>query len=157
MPRRYVSGRAAWPPDVLADRHADAYAAKDDRPRRRPRRRHALLVKNAIIGQIDLEAHRFDAAAVEERHRVVELAVLDPGQAHQRRRPAVGCVAREILAGGAASLLKRRLQQLGPSPPSCRPPSSGGGVHSRPRRARGLRNAIAIRGQKEENSQRINL
>ena len=97
-------------PDVLADRHADAHPAKDDRPRRRPRRKHALLVKNAIIGQIDLEAHRFDAPAVEERHRVKELAVLDPGQAHQRGGPAVGRQAREILAGGAASLLKRRLQ-----------------------------------------------
>ena len=84
-------------PDVLADRHADAHAAKDDRPRRRPRREHALLVKNAIIGQIDLEAHRFDAPAVEERHRVIELAVLDPGQAHQRGGPAVGRLAREVL------------------------------------------------------------
>ncbi len=84
-------------PDVLADRHADAHPAKDDRPRRRPRRKHALLVKNAIIGQIDLEAHRFDAPAVEERHCVEELAVLDPGQAHQRGGPAVGRQAREIL------------------------------------------------------------
>ena len=84
-------------PDVLADRHANAHAAKDDRPRRRPRRKHALLVKNAIIGQIDLEAHCFDAPAVEERHRVEELAVLDPGQAHQRGWPAVGRQAREIL------------------------------------------------------------
>ena len=97
-------------PDVLADRHADPHAAKDDRPRRGPRRKHPLLVKNAVIGQIDLEAHRFDTPAVEERHCVEELAVLDPGQADQRRGPAVGRQAREILAGRAASLLKRRLQ-----------------------------------------------
>ena len=84
-------------PDVLADRHADPHAAKDDRPRRGPRRKHALLVKDAIVGQIDLEAHRFDASAVEQSHRVEELAVLDPGQAHQRRGPAVGRQAREIL------------------------------------------------------------
>ena len=47
---------------------------------------------------------------VEQRDGVVELAVLDPGQADQHRRAAVGGLARERLAGGAAGLLERRLQ-----------------------------------------------
>ena len=97
-------------PDVLADRNADAHAAKHDRPRRRARREHALLVEDAVIGQIDLEPHRLDPPAIEQRHGVIELAVLDPGQADQRRRPAVGGVARELLAGRPAGLLERRLQ-----------------------------------------------
>ena len=97
-------------PDVLADRHADAHAAKDDRPRRRAGREHPLLVEHAVIGQVDLEAHRLDPPAVEQRHGVVELAVLDPGQADQHRRPAVGGLARQLLAGRAAGLLKGRLQ-----------------------------------------------
>ena len=97
-------------PDVLADRNADPRAAEDDWPRRRPRREHALLVEDAIIGQVDLEPHRLDPPPIEERHRVVKLAVLDPGQADQGRRPAVGGVARQLLAGGAAGLLKRGLQ-----------------------------------------------
>ena len=97
-------------PDVLADRHADAHAAKDDRPRRRAGGEDALLVEHAVIGQVDLEPHRLDPPAVEERHGVVELAVLDPGQADQHRRPAVGGVARQLLASRAAGLLERGLQ-----------------------------------------------
>ena len=94
-------------PDVLADRHADPHAAKHDRSRRWSGREHPLLVEDAVIGQIDLEPDRFDPPAVEERHRVVELAVLDPGQADQRRRAAVGGVARQLIARRAAGLLKR--------------------------------------------------
>ena len=70
----------------------------------------ALLVEDAVIGQVDLEPHRLDPPAVEERHGVVELAVLDPGQADQRRRAAVGGVARQLLAGRPAGLLERGLQ-----------------------------------------------
>ena len=75
-----------------------------------PRRKHPLLVENAIVGQIDLETHRFDTAAVEQRQSVVELALLDPGQADERGRAAIGGVARQVLASRTASLLKRRLQ-----------------------------------------------
>ena len=51
------------PPDVLADRHADAHAAKRRSARARARAEHALLVEHAVIGQIDLEPHRLDAPA----------------------------------------------------------------------------------------------
>ena len=97
-------------PDVLADRNAEARAAKDDRPRRRAGREHPLLVEHAIIGQVDLEPHRLDPPAVEQRHGVIELAVLDPGQADQRRRAAVGGVTCKLLAGRPAGLLKGGLQ-----------------------------------------------
>src|SRR5208283_3965953 len=43
-------------PDVFADRHADAHATKDDRPRRPPRGEDALFVEDAVIRQIDFEA-----------------------------------------------------------------------------------------------------
>ena len=73
-------------PDVLADRQPQAHAAEIHRPRHRPRREHALLVEHAVVRQIDLEAQRRDRAAVEQRHRVVELAVIEPGRADQQRR-----------------------------------------------------------------------
>ncbi len=97
-------------PDVFADRHADAHAAKHDRPRRGTRLEHPLFVEHAVIGQIDLEAHRLDPPAVEQRRGVVQRAVLDPRQSDEHGRPAVGGLAREALAGGAAGLLERRLE-----------------------------------------------
>ena len=51
------------PPDVLADRNPDPDAAKHDRPRRRPGRKHPLLVEDAVVGQIDLEPDRLDPPA----------------------------------------------------------------------------------------------
>ena len=86
------------------------HAAEHDRPRRRAGDEDALLVEHAVIGQVDLEPHRFDPAAVEERDGVVQMAVLDPGQADQHRRAAVRGLARERLAGRAAGLLEGRLQ-----------------------------------------------
>ena len=82
----------------------------DDRPRRRAGAEHPLLVEHAVIRQIDLEPHRLDAPAVEQRDGVVERAVLDPRQADQHRRAAVGGLARQRLAGGAARLLEGGLQ-----------------------------------------------
>ena len=59
---------------------------------------------------MDLEANGGDAAFVEQRAGVIELAVLDPGRADQHRRAAVGGFAREFLDRRAAGRLKRRLQ-----------------------------------------------
>ncbi len=72
--------------------------------------KHALFVEDAVIRQVGLEAHGLDAAVVEQRIGVVGRAVLDEGQADEQRRAAVGGVARDILAGGAAGLEKGRLQ-----------------------------------------------
>ena len=75
-----------------------------------PRAKHALLVEHAVVRQVDLEPHRFDPSAGEQRRGVVERAVLDPRQADQHRRAAVGGLARQRLAGAAAGLLERRLE-----------------------------------------------
>ena len=88
--------RAPQCPDILADRHAEAHAAEVDRPGQRARREHALLVEHAVVRQVDLEADGRDAAAVEQRIGVVELAVLDPGRADEHRRAAVGGLARQL-------------------------------------------------------------
>ena len=74
-------------PDVLADRHADLDAAEVDRARQRPGVEHALLVEHAVVRQIDLVAHRRDAAAVDQRHRVVDLVLVRPDAADDHRRP----------------------------------------------------------------------
>ena len=86
------------------------HAAEIHRPRHRPRREHALFVEHAVIRQIDLEAQRRDRAAVEQRHRVVELAAVDPGRADQQRRTAVGRFARQRFDRGAAGGLEGRLE-----------------------------------------------
>ena len=54
----------------------------------------ALFVEDAVIRQIDLEAHGLDPAAVEQGVGIVALAVLDPGQADEHGRAAIGGVAR---------------------------------------------------------------
>ena len=98
------------PPDVLADRHADAHAAKDDRAGRGARREHPLFVEDAVVRQVDLEPDRFDPALGQERHGVVQFAVLDPGQAEQHGGSAVRRLPRQLFAGGAAGLLEGGLQ-----------------------------------------------
>ena len=97
-------------PDVLADRHADAHAVKDQRAGIGPWAKHALLVEHAVVRQVDLEPHRFDPSARKQRRGIVERAVVDPRQADQHRRAAVGGLARHSFAGAAAGLLKRRLE-----------------------------------------------
>ena len=96
-------------PDVLADRKAEADAAEIHRPGQRPGRENALLVEDAVIRQVDLEAHR-DRAAVEQRIGVVELALLPPGQPDEHAGPAIGRLAGEALERGAAGILEGRLQ-----------------------------------------------
>ena len=97
-------------PHVLTDRHADAHAGEGERPGIGPGAEDALLVEDAVIGQIDLEAHGGDAPAVEQRGGVVERAILDPRQADQHAWAAIGGLARKALAGGAAGLLEGRLE-----------------------------------------------
>ena len=92
---RAVLGKAlghVGAPDVLADRHAEPDAAKGDRLRHRPLRKDALLIEDAVVGQIDLEAHRGDLARVKQRHRVIDLAALGPDRAreHGGARPQLG-------------------------------------------------------------------
>ncbi len=97
-------------PDVLADRHPDAHALKDDRAGRGAGHEHPLFVEDAVIRQVDLEPHRLDPATGQERHRIVQPAVLDPWQANQRGRPSVRRLPRQLLQSRAARLLEGRLQ-----------------------------------------------
>ena len=92
-------------PDVLADRNANPHTLKHNRPRQRAGRKHALFIKHAIIGQIHLEAHRFNPALIEQGKGIVEPALLHPGQTDQYGGAAIGCVARQSLTGRAAGLL----------------------------------------------------
>ena len=96
-------------PDVLADRHADAHAAEADRTRHRADVEHALLVEHAVVGQVDLEAHALHAAGIEQRRRVIELAVLGPDGADQHAGAAVGGVLGDGLDGRAGGRREGRL------------------------------------------------
>jgi hypothetical protein len=97
-------------PDILADRHAQHHAAHDDWRRQGPGGENALFVEHAVIGQVMLEAQRGDLAAVQQRHGIVELAVLNPGGAHQDRGAAVGGILGQCFHGGAGVFLQGRLQ-----------------------------------------------
>ena len=97
-------------PDVLADRHAELDAAEGDRRRQRAGGEHPLLVEHAVIRQIVLVAHRLDAAAVEQRHRVIDERRIAPWQAHQHGGAAILGVAGQRLARLARRFLQGRLQ-----------------------------------------------
>ncbi len=70
----------------------------------------AELVEDAVVGELDLEADALDAAAVEQRHGVVALAVLRPRRADDDARPPIGGVGGQRLHRLAAGILERRLQ-----------------------------------------------
>jgi len=78
-------------------------------PGQRSGREIALLVEDAVIGQVDLEAHR-NGAAVEKGIGVVELTLLPPGQPDEHARSAIGRLASEALERGAAGILEGRFQ-----------------------------------------------
>ena len=95
-------------PDVLADRQADPHATNFERPRHRPGIKHALFVKDPVIGQINLEANAGDSPAIEHRIGVVEFVALLPGQTDHHRRAAIGCFMRQRIKGGAACINEGR-------------------------------------------------
>ena len=97
-------------PDVFADRQPQPHAAEIHRPRHRSRREHPLFVEHTVIRQIDLETQRRDVAAVEECHRVVELAAVEPGRADQQRRAAGHGFPGQGLDRRAAGGLECRLE-----------------------------------------------
>ena len=97
-------------PDVLADRKPQPHAAEIHRTGHRPGRKHALFVEHAVVREIDLVAQRGDHAAVEQRHRVVELAAVDPRRADQQRRATRCGFARKRFDRGAAGGLEGGLE-----------------------------------------------
>ena len=100
-------------PHVLADHDAEPHAAEDDRARRRTGGEDALLVEDAVIRQVVLEAQRRDLAAVEQQRRVIELAVLAPGRADAappaRLVVSRGEFADRRLAGGDEGRLQHQI------------------------------------------------
>ena len=97
-------------PDVFADGNADPDAADGHRTRGGTAREQPLLVEHAVIRQVRLEAKGGDAALIEQRAGVIELAVLDPGRADQHRGAAALGFARQFFDGGAAGGLEGGLQ-----------------------------------------------
>ena len=99
-------------PHVLADHEAETHAAEGDRARRRTGGEDALLVEDAVIRQIAFEAQSRDLAAIEQRRRVVALAVLQPGRADDdggAARRLAGEIAHGRLAGGDESGLQHEV------------------------------------------------
>ena len=96
-----MSSQMGTPTRMPRDRH---------RPRGGAAREQALFVEHAVVRQVRLEAQRGDAALIEQRAGIIELAVLDPGRADQHRRAAARGLARQFLDGGAAGRLERGLQ-----------------------------------------------
>ena len=97
-------------PDVLADRQPEAHTAKAHRAGIGPGNEHALLVEHPVVGQIDLETHGRDGAAIEHAIGVVELAVLHPRRPDQHRGTAVGGLARKLFDLGPAGGLQGGLE-----------------------------------------------
>ena len=97
-------------PDILADGNAQADAAKVDRARQRPRDEDAFLIKDAVVGQIDLEAERGDFTVGEQAVAVVELAGLDPWGADQHGRTAISRFTRKLLDVRPTARLQCRLE-----------------------------------------------
>jgi hypothetical protein len=97
-------------PHVLTDRRADAHAIEVQGAGHGPRREDALFVEDAVIRQIDLEAHATDASDAQETHGVVKYSLFEPGRADQERGPAIGGFARERFNRGAACGLKGGLE-----------------------------------------------
>ena len=97
-------------PNVLADRNAEPDAAEVDRRRHRARCEHPLLVEHAIIREIVLVADLGDAAAVEQRHGVIDKRRIAPWQPHENGGAAVGRIPGKRLAGLARRVLQGGLQ-----------------------------------------------
>ena len=75
-------------PDVFAHRHADRDAAEIHGVGQRSRRKHALLVEDAVVRQIGFESRR-GRALVDDDRGVVDAAVLAPRRRGDERRRAV--------------------------------------------------------------------
>ena len=97
-------------PDILADRQTDAEAAQHHRPRQRALIEDTLFIENAIIRQIDLEAHADVLPAIERGESVKEFALLAPWQADQHRRATICRLTRELVQRLAAGFFQRRFR-----------------------------------------------
>ena len=83
-------------PDVLADRQPDRHAFKDDRVGERARREHAFLVEDSVVGQLVLETE-FAPTVGDQRHGVVDVAVLGPRQRDDQARNSARAFLLQLL------------------------------------------------------------
>ena len=90
-------------PDVLADGNAKPHAPEGDGAGCRTSIEHALLVEHAIVGQVELVAHRLDLAVGKQGDGVIEIGPLAPRQADQHGGAGHGLL-RQLLDGGTAGL-----------------------------------------------------
>ena len=84
-------------PDILANRNADRHALEQDRIGQWPRRKVALFIESAIVGQFMLVPHGCDGAAVEQYHRVIERVAFTDQRADNHRRAAIAGRARQAV------------------------------------------------------------
>ncbi len=96
-----MSSQMGTPTRMPLDRH---------RPRGRTAREQALFVEYAVVRQVRLVAQGGDAALIEQRAGIIELAILDPGRADQHPRSSARGLTRQLLDGGAAGRLERGLE-----------------------------------------------
>jgi len=82
-------------PNIFTDWNPYANTTEIDWPRHWACLKYALLVKLAIVGQIDLEPFGNDLAAIQNRDRVVQTAFTAKRRADNDAWSAVGSVARQ--------------------------------------------------------------
>ncbi len=73
-------------PNVLADRHTDLHAHELNRLGHRARRKDALFIKGAVIGQLVLQSSRKHAPAVRKDHRIVGRSGFTDDRSDEDRR-----------------------------------------------------------------------
>ena len=90
--KREIGCRRAGLPDVLADRRPDQYVAEAEEEQVAPPREVAMLVENAVVGEIPLPVDAADGAVGQHGAAVVQVCV-EEGDADERRD--AGALARD--------------------------------------------------------------
>ena len=101
---------AEIPPDILADRNADADTAEVNRARHLAGDENAFFVELAVIRQVDLVAGRRDLAAVQHGDGIVAALLVLARKTDHDARPAICRLGGKLLHRHSASLEEGRLQ-----------------------------------------------
>ena len=135
-----ASAEAGGPglPDVLADRQADLCPPSSISAGPRAALEVALLVEDAVVGQVDLAVDRLHGAVGEHRERVVDV-VLALGEADERDDP----LASRRRRGRAP-----RARRAGSAPSAAGPPAGSRSAPARGTARAGRRRARAGRSRR---------